>query len=171
MVAVPRFPTHSHVSERRQRGVYIAVRYSKSISTTGGQWKYHFHHAITQTSSILKKKMSIEGKRGARKGRERESRGERWCNVEGLQDLRESGHAVVNTKVWSFLSSERAKIQALGKAVAGGNEGLQGEWNCWRMFEITLSQKEKIPHCQDETASNCPDIIEELMQHLFCRQG
>lgn len=63
-------------------------------------------------------KMSIEGKRGERKGRE--SRGKRWSNVEALQDLRESGHVVGEKKnVWSFLSTEIAKISALRKAVGG----------------------------------------------------
>lgn len=51
----------SRLSERRQRVFLLQPRYSKSISTTGEQWKYHFHHAVAQTSSILKMKMSIEG--------------------------------------------------------------------------------------------------------------
>lgn len=45
--------------------------------------------------------------------------GEWWSNVEGLQDLRESGHMVGKIRLILF-KQQRAKIPTLRKAVSEG---------------------------------------------------
>lgn len=82
-------PSLVSLSERRQTAVSITASYSKSISTTGGQWKHHFQRTVTQTPSTLKMKMSIWGgierweMRWWKKGRER------WSNAEALRTWEE----------------------------------------------------------------------------------
>lgn len=80
-----------------------------------------------------------------------------------LQDLRESGH-VAGKKCLVLFEQRNRQDTSSQKACQGrgGSDGLRGERNSGRIVEITLSQKEKIPLCQDETASNGPNIIEEL---------